>query len=111
MIKLTNQDYPNFHVNIIDERLEVVVSLNVTQDMVPYLSPNNVWKTTKYTVYVLKTDGPILCMNEAKIMTLANILINRAMIHCREAKERVLEKQRAAIQVQSPRFTSSNNLL
>ena len=107
MLQFTNHDYKNFHVNLRDDQLEVVITLTVTKDMVEFLSPNNVCKSPKRINYVLRTMVPISQMNESRVLSIANKLINSAMIHCREAKQKVLDRQIERIKIQSPRLTSN----
>lgn len=108
MIRFTNADYKNFHVNMVEDQIVIVVSLNVTPDMKEFLSVNNVYKANKHLTYVLKTSAPIAQMNESRILSMANVLINRAMIHCREAKQKVILKQIERIKLQSPRIKETN---
>jgi len=104
MIKFTNRDYPNFHINIVGSDLEVIVTLNIKPDMLPFLNPLNVCKADVYWLYVLRSKAPIAQMNEALILSIANTLINRAMIHCREAKQSAIGKQIEDIRTQTPRI-------
>lgn len=104
MIQFTNDDYKNFHVNIHNDTVTVVISLNVTEAMRPHLSPNLVHKSKKMLTYVLSSSTPISCVNEQKILSMANTLINKAMITLREAKQKVLEDQIKAVRKQSPRI-------
>ena len=108
MIQFTNNDYPNFHISVHNEDFIILVSLNITTDMKPFLSPNLVVKSKKHTVYLLQTKLPINGSNEQIILSKANKLINTAMINCREAKQKVLEAQISKIKKQSPRLTSNN---
>lgn len=108
MIKLTNRDYPNFHININGDQLEVIITLNVKPDMLPFLCPQHICKPKKHWVYVLRSHAPLIQMNEARVLSIANILINRAMIHCREAKQCALGKQMENIRTQTPRIISQN---
>lgn len=108
MIKFTNRDYPNFHINIKGDRLEVIVTLNIKTDMIPFLPTTNICKMKKHWVYWLKSHAPLVQMNEAHILSMANVLINRAMIDCREAKQHTLRSQIEAIKIQSPRIISYN---
>jgi len=107
MIQFTNHDYKNFHINIVNDQLTVIVTLNVTTDMVDFLSKNNVFKANKRLTYVLRSTAPLVQMNESRILSMANTLINKAMIHCREAKQKVIERQIERIKVQSPRLLSN----
>ena len=108
MIQFTNQDYPNFHLDIHNDQLTVIVSLNITADMKPHLSPNLVFKSKKHLVYVLSSSIELSNVNEQKILSIANTLINKSMIHCREAKQKVLSEQILKIKKQSPRLLSNN---
>ena len=108
MIQFTNQDYPNFHINIHNDDLIVVVTINITADMKPFISPNLIFKANKRLTHVLKTVVPLVNMNEQRILSIANNLINKAMINCREAKQKVIDQQIERIKYQSPRILSNN---
>ena len=108
MIQFTNSDYPNFHIDIHNDQLTVTVTLNISVDMKPHLSPNLVVKAKKHLVFMLKSTTPLSNLNEQKILSIANTLINKAMISCREAKQKVLSSQIEKIKKQSPRLTSNN---
>lgn len=104
MIQFTNRDYPNFHIDIMGDNIIVLVSLNITADMKPFISPNLVFKSNKHLTLVLRTVVPLVQMNEARILSIANTLINKAMIICREAKQAVLAKEIEKVKSQTPRL-------
>lgn len=92
-MKFTNQDFKNLHVNFVKNGVEVVVTLNVTKEMIPYLpfSDKRVFLKDKFYVYVLRS-----LLEEVNLRTIEgcyNNLLKLSMIHCREAKKRVLDKQ------------------
>lgn len=111
MISFTSNDYPNFHLDIHNNDMTVVITLNITSDMVPFLSPNLVKKAKKRLSYVLKHIIPLQNITEQIILNQANILINTAMINCREAKQCSLDQQIERIKIQSPRLLPNNLFL
>lgn len=90
-MNFTHPKFKNLHINFVKEGVEVVVTLNVEQKMVPHLPfPNQrVWKNDKFFVYVLKSI--VTEVNYTSINGCYNWLLNRAMIDCREAKRKAIE--------------------
>jgi hypothetical protein len=85
----TSDQFPNLHINFLSEGIEVVVSLNIEERMVPHLVQARVFKSKKFTTYVLKT-----ILTEVTSMAVKGCyewLLNRAMIDCREAKQKSLQ--------------------
>jgi len=107
MIKFTNRDYPNFHVTIQDDNVLIAVTLNITPEMKSFLPIANVVKAHKRLVYICRATGKLNQMNEQKILSVANNLINQAMICCRQAKQKCIEKEIKQIEKQSPRIVSN----
>lgn len=108
MVKFTNRDYPNFHINIIGDKLEVIVTLNIKPDMIPFLPATRICKMKKHWVYFLKSNAPMQQMSEARILSMANVLINSAMIDCRKAKQFTLKAEIEVIKTQTPRINAYN---
>ena len=92
-MKFTHPDYKNFHINFVNNGVEVVVTLNVSKEMITYLPypDSRVFMKDKFYVYVLKS-----LLEEVNLRTIEGCyknLLKLAMIHCREAKKKVLDKQ------------------
>ena len=107
MIQFTNRDYPNFHLTIREDNVIVTVSLNISPEMKQFLPKENVVKSSKHLVCIINEIHPIVKMNEQKILSTANKLINSLMISCRQAKQKAIDLQIAAIKKQSPRILSN----
>lgn len=110
MIQFNSKDYPNLHLDIIGNSFQVIVTLNITPEMVEFLSKNNVVKSKKHFCYVLKSTVLLAAANEELLLAVANRLVNTAMISCRVAKQEIIDRQIARIKLQTPRITSSNSL-
>jgi hypothetical protein len=107
MIQFTNREYPNFHISIREESIEIVVSLNISEDMRDYLPAANVTKSKKRLVFFLKESIRLDGCNEQRVLHIANNMINVAMVRCREAKKKLIDSQIRAIAHQTPRILSN----
>ena len=87
----TNNSLPNFHLEINAQGAKVWVSLNIEPQMKKHLSPNNIFKSNKMLVYALRKQ--INTVNTITINKAHEELLNRAMINCRIAKQKVLESE------------------
>ena len=87
----TNNSLPNFHLEINAYGAKVWVSLNIEPKMKKHLSPNNVFKSNKMLVYALRKQ--IREVNTVNIKKAHEELLNRAMINCRIAKQKALERE------------------
>jgi hypothetical protein len=87
----TAEAFPNSHIEFDAEGLKLRVSLNIEKRMKPFLSPNNVFAGDQRWVYSLtkRIENPCLATLE---MTY-NLLMTRAMISCRLAKQQVLQRE------------------
>lgn len=89
--QFTSDRFKNCHINFTKTGVEMVITLNIEKDMVPYLNPNRVFFKNKFNVYVLKSL--IEEVNIRSIEGCYNWLMRRAMIDCREAKKKVIDEQ------------------
>lgn len=87
----THNVLKNCHIQLTPTGCVVWVSLNVSKAVSEHLSPNNIYKAEKRLVYALKMDIPEV--NTRNVSDSYDILLNKCMIHCREAKIKTLEKQ------------------
>ena len=109
MIDFTGKDYKNLHLSIHEDKVRIVVSLNITKEMRRHLHPKCVGFKNKRNTYFLSRTLELNGINEQKILSTANFLIDLAMENCREAKKCVLSDEIAAIRHQPPRITSNDN--
>jgi hypothetical protein len=87
----TNQSLPNFHIEINGNGAKVWVSLNIEPAMKKFLYSENVFKADKLWVYALRKQ--LTVVNTVEINKAYEELLNKAMINCREAKQKVLQSQ------------------
>lgn len=92
-LKFTSDEFKNFHLNIVDNGIEVVVSINIEPGIIPYLQHSDirVFRKNKFMVYVLKSI--ITEINPVSVNNCYNFLLIKAMIDCREAKQKLLQSQ------------------
>jgi hypothetical protein len=95
----TNNSLPNFHLEVNAHGAKVWVSLNIEPNMKKYLSPNNVFKANKLYVFALRKQ--IEVVNVMTIKSTHEELLNKAMITCRMAKQKVLESEITLLKQQS----------
>lgn len=91
MKAFTSDLFPNTHICFTPEGVMLWVSLCIEPRMIRHLSPNNVFKGKQRTVYALRrlVENP----NQFSMQKTYETLMNRAMIHCREAKIKAYEKE------------------
>jgi len=87
-LKLPENCTLTFHANGIDVR----VSLNVEKDLLPWLPAERIHKGTMF-VYWIRDTIPLEYCSPKNICSMYNILLKRAMIRVREAKERRLRTE------------------
>jgi hypothetical protein len=87
----TAEAFPNSHIEFDGDGIKLRVSLNIEKRMKPYLSPNNVFAGDQRWVYSIskRIDSP----NLENLKATYELLMTRAMITCRQAKQLVLEKE------------------
>lgn len=87
----TAEAFPNSHIEFDSEGIKLRVSLNITRAMKPFLSPNNIFVGKTYRVYSIskRVDNP----NLENLKATYELLMTRAMINCRLAKQEVLKKE------------------
>ena len=92
MISFTNDDHPNFHINIEKGAFQIVISLNIEPKMIPFLPKESVFKSEKFhtLVYKSKVEGFI---SEETILSLANTMMKALQVRCREAKAEALKAE------------------
>ena len=82
----------NWHLNtsisFTDNGVWLRVSLNIEPGLAKFLSPNNIQKGNKRTVYCLRTfiDSPMICLNSMK--TAQQMLLDNCMKNIRNAKQK-----------------------
>ena len=108
MIRLTSRDNPNFHLKIIEDRLQITVTLNVKPDMVPLMDPKTLWRVNKYHVHFQQAIVELSKMNEERILSIANKLLKLCMMTCRSAKILVIESQIQKVKVQPPKILAQS---
>lgn len=106
MIKFTCKEHPNFHVKFDDDKLHITVTLNVSPDMTKFLKKEQLVKMPKYWVYFQKAVVELSKMNESRILSIANKLLDKCMIDCRVAKQQVLQFEIMNIPTHVPRIQS-----
>jgi hypothetical protein len=87
----TAEAFPNSHIEFDGDGIKLRVSLNIEKSMRSYLSPNNVFAGEKFWVYSLcmRIENPCA----ATLKATYELLMTRCMIHCRTAKQAVLDHQ------------------
>lgn len=91
MKSFTNDLFPNCHINFNNKGLEMVISLNIEKEMIPYLPEIRVFRSKKFYTYVVRSL--IEEINITSVKGCYEFLLKKAMVDCREAKMKVLEKQ------------------
>lgn len=84
----TSDLFPNVHLELNAFGVVVSVSLNIEPKLRQYLSSNNVHKSNKFYVYMLKAQ--ITTVNIESVNIVQRELLNKAMINVREAKRKLL---------------------
>ena len=92
-IKGLMSTYENTTLTFTSEGVEVAVSLNIEPKMRQYLSKNNIFKGDKYYIYKLRYHILSKNINCFTIQKVHDTLLNRCMIHCREAKIKSIERE------------------
>jgi hypothetical protein len=102
MLEFTNNDYKNFHITFQGDQLKITTTLNIKESMKQFLPSNRVQKSKERLVYFISSSMNFSSdVSEALILRIANMLINQAMIDCREAKKKVLSLEIANISINS----------
>jgi hypothetical protein len=87
----TAEAFPNSHIEFDGDGIKLRISINIEKRMKPYLSPNNVFKAEKHWVYSLSKQIENPCYSSLKYTY--NLLMTRAMISCRMAKQTAIQKE------------------
>lgn len=87
----TAEAFPNSHIEFNEEGVMLRISINIEKKMKPHLSKNNVFKAEKHWVYSLSKQIENPCFSTLKYTY--NLLMTRAMISCRIAKQCSLQKE------------------
>ena len=94
MIIFEHKSLPNVTLSIIGVGARLSVSLNVEPQMVKHLHPN-CFKSEKLWVYSISME--IRDVNMYTVDAAYKTLLNRAMINCRKAKQKVLSHEIEAL--------------
>jgi len=87
-----NLEFPdNVTLNFDARGLVLRVSLNIPDNLVPYMSPNNVHKGNIHWVYAIETRIHKLAIDKKRLEEVKNELLLRAMANIRKAKSRKYE--------------------
>lgn len=90
MMTFEHKDFPNLSIRFTEKGMVVRVSLNIEKSMYKHLYPW-VQKGEVFFVHFLEEE-----LYEVNIHAVSNIykrLLDRAMINCRKAKQKVLQEQ------------------
>lgn len=93
--RFTSDSFPNTHIEFTAEGVRMTVTLNIEPKMRHFLSPNNIRKGEKFYVYSISH-----LLHDVSPQTLKetyNVLMQRAMINCRNAKIAILENEKKCI--------------
>lgn len=71
----------------------VKVSLNIPPEIKKYISPNNLYKGSKFWVYALKTHIPSKAITKNSLELVRDELLKRLMSNIRLIKSRHLEEE------------------
>ena len=85
-------NHENVHLNFNGLGCMVEYSLNLSLDLLPYISPNNIYKADKFYIYLIKKQVNIV--NSFTLNKTIEQLKYRAMLNIREAKTKLLEKEK-----------------
>ncbi len=85
--------HPNTVIEFTLQGILMSVSLNIEPNMVPFMSHNNVFKGDEFFIYKIRKHIPSECVNRVSMQKVHDVLLNRCMIICREAKQNVLQKE------------------
>ena len=103
-IKTKNNFYPNTCFTFDGLGMVVEVSLNITPNLKPYLSVNNVFKGEKMWVYRVKKHIDSININKKTVEATHEHLLNNCMINIRRAKVSALNKQILTLQRKNDNF-------
>lgn len=85
-------NHENVHLNFNGLGCMVEFSLNISMDLLPYLSSNNIYKADKFYIYLIKKQVNVV--NSFTLNKTIEQLKFTAMINLREAKIKLLEKEK-----------------
>lgn len=81
----------NATIEIRNGILYLVVSLNITPSMIQYQNPNRIQRGNVLWTYSMEQQ--LFHLKESYILLIYKRLLNKVMIHCRMAKQRVLQEE------------------
>lgn len=90
MMTFEHKDFPNLSIKFTEKGMTIRVSLNIEKSMYKHLYPW-VQKGEVFFVHFLEEE-----LYEVNIHAVSNVykrLLDRAMINCRKAKQKVLQEQ------------------
>lgn len=90
MTEFENKNFPNLSVRFTQRGMVIRVSLNIEKSMYKYLYP---WVRKGEVFYVHFLEEEIYEVNIHAVSNVYKRLLERAMVNCRKAKQKVLQDQ------------------
>lgn len=92
-IKSSTSLYENTSIQFTPIGMYVRVSVNISPELISFLSPNNVEKGETHWVYCLKHHIESKKICDVNFKHIQETLLNRCMISVRKAKQQLLQKE------------------
>ncbi len=92
-IKGSTSLYENTSIQFTPIGMYIRVSVNISPELIPFLSPNNVEKGETHWVYCLKHHIESKNICDISFKHVQETLLNRCMISVRKAKQQLLQKE------------------
>lgn len=95
LIRFTNQDLPNVHIEVEKGKVYLRVSINIPSDLKRFLGNVNVFKSKKLYVYSIRQRIDLSI--DGTVYPTYRVLMDRARVNVRSAKIRKLESEISGI--------------